>query len=151
MHGPLPLAPIIDRIAAQVPALAIVDSCADLQTAMSQTPTAMPALFLVRTEKTLGRDDDLYSDGELYQKVSAQIACVLFARHARDARTGSAAKAAADAIQAQVRSALIGWEVPGVQISDLPLVLRASRDESYVAGRIVTQDVFETTYDITAD
>lgn len=151
MHGPLPVADIIERIADQVPALKLIDTCVTIEDAVNMVPATLPALFIVRTEAALPVNDDDYTGGTVHQRVRSTIACVLIAAHAAEARTGAAAKRRADLIQAQLRAALVGWQPPGFEAADQPLLFRASRDEARQGNRIVVQDVFDITYDITTE
>lgn len=143
MLGPFPLAPVIARLKAQVPALRFVGNAADLRTALEQQPAAVPAAFVVRQERA--KPAAGASGGVLIQEMGVDVIVVLYVRNLATAATGEAAVAEMDVLANQVRTALLNWRADaGVD----PLTQNASRDEGYKAGLLITQELYRSRYRI---
>lgn len=143
MLGPFPTAEVMHRLKG-VPALRLVGGAADLATARSQKPKAVPAAFVVTSETA--RPPAGATSGQLIQQVEAAISVVLFVRNVAHQDSGAAARAEMDALIAAVRTALLNW-TPDAAFE--PVSLRASRDEAYELGELVVQEIYRTTYRLT--
>lgn len=142
MIGPFPIAPVIERLAL-VDQLRHVGTCADLKTALSQSPRAVPAAYVVRQERA--RPSAGASGGVLIQQMDVDLIVVLYVRNKAAADSGAAAAAEMDALIAAVRGQLLNWRATaGVE----PLTQNASRDDSYKGGELLAQELFRTTYRI---
>lgn len=140
--GPFPVASVIARLGT-VSTLRLVGASADLDTATQQEPAAVPAAFVLATER--GDKPVGASSGVLVQNVQVAISVVLMIRNFRNTNTGSDARAEMDQLQAAVRAALLNW-TPGIAYR--PLSFQANRDEFYKAGLLVTQEIYRTDYRI---
>jgi hypothetical protein len=146
MLGPISVADYIERVRAQVPALRVVGQAADLASALKQRPSIMPVAYVVAQERARPADRN---SGGLLQQVDAQIIVITFVAHAGESREGASSRRLMDTLIAATRLALVGWRPPsGAGVTGVAgLALSALRDEMYGSGAIVTQQVFETTYD----
>lgn len=139
--GPYPLDPVEARLRGEVSALRLVGNAADLHTALSAQPKAVPAAYVLRTER--GDEPHGYSGGDLVQRMRVAVQVVLWVRNYAATDTGAGARAEMDALQSAVRQALINWQPSG----DFDVLsLEAERDESFNAGSLVAQSVFRTNY-----
>jgi hypothetical protein len=110
MIGPLPLQPIVDRIRAQVPALAQVERGLDLGAVQGAT-IAPPAAFVLQgTESAIPRTGA--SDGRLRQRITATIGVVV-AVQAYGTGAGAYASTSLETLLASVRGALLNWRPTG--------------------------------------
>jgi hypothetical protein len=139
--GPFPLAPVLARLRALVPSLRTVGSCADLRTAVDQQPPATPAAYVVRQERA--KRSSGASGGVLIQEMGVDLIVVLYVRNQAGAATGEGAASEMDALVASVRGALLNW-APAAGFD--PLSHNASRDESYRAGLLCTQELLSSRY-----
>lgn len=142
MIGPFPIAPVIERLAA-LQQLRHVGTCADLKTALSQSPRAVPAAYVVRQERA--KPSAGASGGVLIQQMDVDLVLVLYVRNQAHAASGAAAAAEMDALIAAVRGQLLNWRpVAGVD----PITQNASRDDSYKGGELIAQELFRSHYRI---
>lgn len=141
MFGPFPAADVEARLRSQVPLLRLVGNAADLQTALKSAPNAVPAAFVLRSER--GDEPAGYSGTALVQNIRVAVQVVLWVRNYAVSGTGSGARADMDALQTQVRQALINW-TPASAFDVLSL--EAERDEAYDGGNLVTQSIFRSNY-----
>lgn len=142
MIGPYPTDPVVTRLAA-LSALRHVGNVADLQTALAQKPRAMPAAYVCRQERALPSRGA--SGGVLVQQMQVDVIVVLYVQNHAGAATGAAALAQMTALIADVRSQLLNWRAA----ADVePLTMNASRDESYDAGLLVSQELYRSGYRI---
>lgn len=146
MYGPFPAADVEQRLRDQVPALRLVGNAADLQTALKAQPNAVPAAFVLRSER--GDKPGGYSGGTLVQNVNVAVQVVLWVRNYAQAGTGSGARGEMDTLQQAVRAALINWTP--VAAFDV-LSLEAERDEAYDGGSLVAQSIFRSNYRLQAE
>lgn len=140
MVGPFPIAEVLERLKG-VPKLRVVGGAADLAAARGAQPRTVPAAFVVASESA--REPQGATSGQLIQQVEVSINVVLFVRNVAQQDTGASARAEMDALIADVRNALVGWE-PGAAFQ--PLSLRAARDEAYELGQLVVQEIYRTFY-----
>lgn len=141
MYGPFPSADVEARLTNQVKQLRLVGNAADLSTALKQAPNAVPAAFVLRSER--GDRPKGFTSGTLVQNINVSLQVVLWVRNYAKARTGSGARADMDRLQTGVRKALIGWQ-PSPEFDTLSL--DAERDENFTGGALVTQSVFRSQY-----
>ena len=142
MIGPFPVAPVIERLEA-LTELRQVGSCADLKTALSQAPRAVPAAFVVRQERA--HPSAGASGSVLVQQVDVDLIVVLYVRNKATADTGMAAAADMDVLIRAVRGQLLNWRATaGVD----PITQNASRDDSYKGGQMLAQELFRSRYRI---
>jgi hypothetical protein len=140
--GPYPIAPVIDRLDA-LSQLRHVGTCADLKTALSQSPRAVPAAYVVRQERA--KPSAGASGGVLIQQMDVDLIVVLYVRNKATADTGAAAAAEMDGLIAAVRGQLLNWRATeGVE----PITQNASRDDSYKGGELLAQELFRSHYRI---
>lgn len=143
--GPYPLAPVIERLRAAAPSLKLVGTAADLRTALEQHPNTSPTAVVARAERS-GKPV-AGSGGLLLQLVGVELEVVLFVRHAGDARSGSGARGAMDALINEVRSALLRF-VPDGSLHWRPLVHERGRDEYFHGDWLTSVETFSTSYPI---
>lgn len=142
MIGPFPVAPVVDRLD-ELSELRHVGTCADLKAALTQTPRAVPAAYVVRQERA--RPSAGASGNVLVQQVDVDLIVVLYVRNRAAADTGAAAAGEMDGLIALVRAQLLNWRAAeGVD----PLTLNASRDDSYQGGELLAQELFRSHYRI---
>lgn len=141
MYGPFPAAKVEQRLREQVAALRLVGNAADLSTALSAQPKAVPAAFVLRSER--GERPKGFTSGTLVQNINVSLQVVLWVRNYARAGTGSGARGEMDAVQQAVRQALVGWS-PAPQFDVLSL--DAERDENFSGGALVSQSVFRSQY-----
>lgn len=144
MLGPFPTADVLQRLKG-VAALRLVGGAADLATARTQKPNAQPAAFVVTSETA--QPPAGATSGQLIQRAEVAISVVLFVNNVSKQQSGAGARAQMDALIADVRAALLNW-TPNAAFE--PISLRASRDEAYEAGWLVVQEIYRTTYRLTA-
>lgn len=138
MFGPYPTADVEARLRDQVSALRYVGNAADLQEALKSPPAAVPAAYVLSSER--GDEATGYSD-QFAQPVRVAVQVVLWVRNYSG--HGSGARAEMDALQRAVRASLINWS-PGNEYVELSL--EAVRDEHFAAGNLVTQTIFRSRY-----
>lgn len=140
MVGPFPVAAAIARLLAAAPVLKLVDTAADLRTALDQRPNRSPAAFVLSAE----RGGQLkYSGPTSVQNVEVDLQLVLFVSSAKREGTGAGARELMDQVLRETREALFGWAPSGAFEA---LTFRASRDELYGGGWLIAQQVFRTGY-----
>lgn len=100
----LRLAPWIERIAAEVPALRAVGGAADLS-AIQRGVVAAPSAWIIPVAET-ARDSETVSI--VSQRVNATVGIVIAVSNLRDARGAAAQDGLAD-IRIAIREALLGW------------------------------------------
>ena len=137
-----PSADVVDRLVAKVPALRLIGDVAELQAAIDAQPKALPAAFVVVSER--GHTPAGASGGTQIQKVEVWLSVVLIVANKRMTATGSEARRDMDALIASVDSALLNWRPDGSNA--LPLYFSAGRDEAYkpVAGQLTHQRIYQT-------
>lgn len=142
MLGPFPVSEVITRLQEQAgQSLHQVGGAADLVTALAQEPRVDCAAFVTIAER--GREIQT-SGNAARANVDVTIRVVLFVRHAGSAADGFGARAEMDnSVLPAVRGALFGWSPSDAFDS---LQFQASRDESYKAGWLVTQEIYTTNY-----
>ncbi len=143
--GPFPLAAAITRLRAQVPALRLVGTAADLRTATEGKPRAAPAAFVLKEERSERPSGG--SNGVLVQMCTVTVHVVLLVRNYSQADTGAGARAEMDDLIAATRAALLKWSPDAARFFH-GLSHVASRDENYDGGWLVAQEVFQTRYPI---
>ncbi len=141
MYGPFPASDVEQRLRDKVAALRLVGNAADLQTALKAQPRAVPAAYVLRTER--GDDPKGYSGGTLVQRIRVTIQVVLWVRNYAASGTGSGARAEMDGLQTAVRAALVNW-APSTEFDAINL--EAERDEAYDGGSLVTQAIYRSNY-----
>lgn len=142
MIGPLPLAPILQRVQDGTRAR-LVSHAADLATALRQKPRALPAAYVVRQERA--RPSAGASGGVLVQEMAVDVIVVLYVQHHAEGASGAKAAAEMDAFAGEVRGQLLNWAPdPGAD----PLSMNASRDEYFVGGALCSQELFRSRYRI---
>lgn len=139
MFGPYPSAAVEARLRDKVGTLRLVGNAADLQEALKAAPSAVPAAFVLRTER--GDQPQGYSSS-FTQTIRVALQVVLWVRNFAGS-AGSGARDDMDALQNAVRAALINW-TPSTEFDALNL--EAERDESFRAGDLVTQSIFRSSY-----
>lgn len=140
--GPFPTDPVVTRLV-EIPLLRHVGNVADLQTALSQKPRALPAAYVCRQERAQPAKGA--SGGVLIQQMGVDVIVVLYVQNHAAAATGAAALAQMTQLVAAVRGKLLNWRAaPEVE----PLRMNASRDESYDAGLLVSQELYRSDYRI---
>lgn len=144
MLGPYPLAPVIERLRAQVPQLRFVGNAADLRTALDQQPRALPAAYVVRQERAQGAAGA--SGGVLIQQQNVDVIIVNYVRNNASADSGAAVAAEMDALAAAERAALLNWTPDPAAIE--PLTFNTARDETYSAGLLISQELYRSRYRI---
>lgn len=142
MLGPFPVADAMARLVL-LPELRLVGSAADLDTARQQEPAAVPAAFVVTSER--GDKPKGASGGVLIQNINVAVSIVLFVRNFRTSATGAETRKEMDALQKKVRGQVLNW-APAIEFE--PLSFQASRDEFYKAGLLCTQEIYRTSYRI---
>jgi hypothetical protein len=146
MFGPFPIADVIARLTATVPALRLVGNAADLQAALKTPPLTTPAAFVLGAEKgDVPRGDT----GRLVQMIQVAVQVVLWVSNYAGGGGGSGARTEMDSLQTLVRTALINW-TPDADAFDV-LNFQADRDESFAAGNLISQTIFRTRYRLTSD
>lgn len=140
--GPFPVTDAIARLETKAGAiLHQVGNAADLATALAQEPRVDVAAFVTIAER--GREIK-YSGAVALQNVDVTLRVVLFVRSFASQGTGAGARDLMDnEVIPAVRSALFGW-TPGDAFNALSF--QASRDESYKAGWLVSQEIYITDY-----
>ncbi len=142
--GPYPASDAIKRLRT-VPMLRLVGNCADLETALKQTPRALPAAYVVVREQ--GSDPKGASGGVLIQQVTVSLCVVLYVNNYAAQDSGAGAREDMDALLGLVRLALLNKRpvnAPTVH----PLSFHALRDEMYSAGNLVAQEIYRSQYRI---
>lgn len=142
--GPYP----VDEAMAQlqgVTRLREVGACGDLATALSQSPRALPAAYLVLRED--GHEPRGATGGVLIQQTDVHLCVVLYTQNFRDQATGAAARADMTALVREVRQRMLNWR-PASMTSAHPLHFKASRDELAKAGLLVVQEIYRSHYRI---
>lgn len=140
MVGPLPVATVIARLKAKAPVLKLVESVADLRTALDQRPNKAPAAYVLSAERG---GQIKYTGPVAMQNVEVDLQLVLFVSSSRSEGTGAGARELMDQVLQQTRQALFGW-APSDAFE--ALTFRASRDELYGGGWLVAQQVFRSGY-----
>lgn len=143
--GPFPVATTISRLQQKAAALRLVGSAADLRAALEAKPNASPAAYVLSEERSAPPAGA--SNGVLLQMCTATVQVVLFVRNAANEGRGEGARAQMDLLIAEVRGALLKWSPDGSRYFH-GLSHVASRDESYSAGWLVSQEIFQTRYPI---
>ncbi|MFM2287129.1 MAG: hypothetical protein RL684_272 [Pseudomonadota bacterium] len=138
-----PVAPVIEHLRAQVPALKIVGASADLTAALTTPPTAAPAAYVLQTSQ--GRPPQWSGDSRFVQKADAAVQVVLWVRNYAQARAGASARADMDALLGAVGEALIGFH-PSTDY--WPLWFDRATDEHYDAGWLTSQITFQSDFRI---
>lgn len=144
MIGPYPTDPVVTRLA-EIPSaqLRYVGNVADLQTALTQKPRALPAAYVCRQERA--QPSKGASGGVLVQQMQVDLIVVLYVQNHASAATGAAALAQMTQLVNAVRGKLLNWRaVAGVE----PLRMNASRDESFNAGLLISQELYRSDYRI---
>lgn len=139
MYGPYPTALVETRLRESVSALRLIGNSADLEEALKTPPTAVPAAFVLRSER--GDTPNDYTN-EFNQNVRVAVQVVLWVRNF-SGTAGSGARTEMDALQKSVRTALLNWSA-GTEFE--PLNLDAERDESFRGGELVCQTIFRSSY-----
>lgn len=140
--GPYPLQEPMQRLT-DVPLLREVGTCGDLVAALSQTPRALPAAYLVLRED--GHEPRGASGGVLIQHTDVFVCVVLYVNNYRDQATGSAARAEMTELIRAVRTRLLNWR-PASFPASVPLSFKASRDEPSKPGTLITQEIYKSHY-----
>lgn len=99
------VAPVVDRLAEQVPTLRLVGGAAQFERAL-QGLTAMPAAFVLPARESASEGE--FMSQLVQQQVTAEFAVVIACRNLADSE-GAAALEALDPIRVAVRDALLGW------------------------------------------
>ncbi|MDC8012938.1 phage tail terminator protein [Tahibacter soli] len=142
--GPYPVADAIARLRA-VAMLRFVGNCADLETALKQSPRVLPAAYVVAREQ--GSEPKGASGGVLIQQVTVSLCVVLYVNNYAAQDTGAAARDEMDALIRAVRGALLNRR-PASAPAVHPLSFHANRDEMYSGGSLVTQEIYRSSYRI---
>lgn len=109
MTGPLAIASIVSRLAAQVPALRQTEAALDLAAAQAGQLSPPCAFVLLAQEQGGPR---IGGSGVYRQMVTATVA-VLYAVQAYGAATGAAAQTELDTLLPAARGALLNWKPTG--------------------------------------
>lgn len=144
MIGPYPLADVITRLSDPGSPLRHVGNAADLQTALTQQPRALPAAFVVRQERA--EPSRGASGGVLVQRMAVDVIVVLYVRNVAQSESGAAALSDMTALATYVRSKLLNWASDPAVFE--PLAMNASRDQAYAGGLLVSQELFRSAYRI---
>lgn len=129
----------MDRITAKVSGLRLVGAAADLDAAIGSSPKAVPAAFVLASER--GQKPAGASGGVLMQQIDVAVQVVLMVRNLRDSATGSQARADMDAITDAADAALLNWP-PSIEHD--PFWFDAGRDERFDGGLLVHQRIYRT-------
>lgn len=143
--GRYPVQPILDRLRASVPALKLIETAANLRTALEQQPAAVPAAYVVTARS--GREPKGATGGMLIQGVDVGVQVVLMVRNYAQAQTGASAAADMDALITAVDTALINWS-PSQDF--VPLYLGPGQDAPYGSGLLITHQTYRSRYRIQA-
>lgn len=100
----LTLAPWIERLATEVPALRAVGGAADLS-AIQRGGVPTPAAWIIPVAESAGDNESV---SIVSQRVNATVGIVIAVRNLRDAR-GAAAQDDLAEIRIAIRDALLGW------------------------------------------
>ncbi|RMF15193.1 MAG: hypothetical protein D6757_05025 [Alphaproteobacteria bacterium] len=131
------LAPIVDRIRANAPALKHVGGGANLA-ALSSAPSRTPAAFVVPVRESASANTSATMD--VAQRITRRFGIIIVVRNASDARGEAALDGGLAAARAEVDAAIVGWAPE----ADAGLVTRASgRLLSFAAGALWWQDEYE--------
>lgn len=142
MLGPYPVADVITQLE-NVTALRVVGGVGDFEAAQQQPPRTTPAAYVLSEES--GRKLDDYSSARR-QHLAVVIKVVLWVRHAGSAATGAKAAAAMSALEAQVRTALLGFTPTTTDGQFSPLWIRNSGGDQYFGNHLIHQVLFESDY-----
>lgn len=136
--GPFDAAATLARLQAHVGLCKGFGLATDLEAAIKNPPAALPAGFLVVSERA-GDSDGL--TGLLMQDVSVQVEVVWMVRN----HSPVGALVDMRAVIQQGRSALLGWQAPD---TDAPMIAGTKQDIQYSGGVLISSDVFRTSYTI---
>jgi hypothetical protein len=109
--GRFPVAEVIARLREKADLLRLVESAADLQSALDQQPAATPAAYVITARG--GNKPAGMSGGVLRQTVNHGVQVVLFVKNYSQAATGGGAAADMDALSKQVDDVLLNWAPTG--------------------------------------
>lgn len=138
------IAPILERLRQEVPALRVVAGAAELAAAVEsgkglQTPCAFVTLTAERGSPMRG------VAGVFVQPVQLSVSVMLVVRNYTRASLGSAARADLLPVLQDARNALLGWKPAG---ADDVLTFSAGRVFDFDAGTLWWEDVLATRYTI---
>lgn len=146
MTGPFPRASTIARIKSRLKRCH-VDAAPDIETAMAQLVVGGRSIYVCMAERPGSRQE--YTGGYI-QPVDVILQCICMVNNVGAQTVGLGALKDMAQLLGALRSALIGWQPPDVDVNNA-LSLATYRDLTYANGRYVTQQDFATDYEFEVD
>lgn len=144
-HGPLSIAPVMDRIREQVTDLREVGGAANLEAAEKAKFQVAPAAYVLMGTSSAGQV--VGSTQRFRQHMTARFAVLLALRDYKAATRGTGRASEFEQHIAAVRAALVGWAHPEANRSQMRMA-GTGRVLKYTDAVLVWQDIFESDYRI---
>ena len=133
------LAPLIQRIATQIPTLRVVSAAASLEQAIGDLKNQFPVAYLLAPGERANPNDTI---GLISNRVEVSIPVLLGVRQVADMR-GDQAFADMDTLRPSLKAALMNWE-PATGYD--PIEYAGGRLMYYQDGLLLWADEFKTAY-----
>lgn len=134
------IAPVLARLKAGLDPRWIVETSADIDTAMASSSGRTPAAYVVPVRET-ARPHPGGSSGRFVQLVDVAFGVAINVRNYRAANLGSDAVDALKPGRDAIASLLLGWKPPGCS---LVIDFEGGKLSRYSAGDVWWQDIFRT-------
>lgn len=129
------LAPVVERIRAEVPAFKVVDFAATFEALRERGLPSLPAAFVMPGPES-ARPNSLASG--VHNQVRFRVRVYLFVKYAGDA-LGGRAQDYLEALRVPLREALMAWQPPG---ADGVVEFAGAGPEQLANGILVWRDEF---------